>query len=135
MRVIFPFEKQQTKIFGVMRRPIADVLFWSENLNNWIPVKMIVDTGADYTLLPIWIAQKLGVNLQKDCRRFSTRGVGGSQLVLLAKNGRRVKLGSWENKITLGFLRDNDIPPLLGRLHFLERLKVTFENFETKFET
>ncbi len=134
MQIAFPFEKQQTTIFGVIKRPVADAFFWSKTLSDWIPVKMIVDTGADYSLLPLWLAAKFGINLQKDCRRFETRGVGGKQAVFVLKNGWRAKLGSWESKITLGFLADNDVPPLLGRLHFLEQLKVTFANFETRFE-
>lgn len=134
MQIVFPFEKQQTTIFGVVRRPVADVSFWSDILTNWVPVKMIVDSGADYTLLPKWLAAKFGIDLSKDCRRFDTRGVGGKQAVYVVKNGWKAKIGNWENKITLGFLADDSIPPLLGRLHFLEKLKVTFENFETIFE-
>lgn len=135
MEIVFPFEEQKTEIFGLIRRPIAVVLFWSEKLKNWIPIKMVVDTGADYTILPSWLAEKLGIHLSRDCRKFTTYGVGGKQAVYLAKNGCKVKLGSWEKKITLGFLKDNNIPPLLGRLQFSELLKVTFANYKTKFES
>lgn len=135
MRLIFPFESQKTEIFGIIKRPVAEVLFWSKILRKWIPVKMVVDTGADYTLLPLWLSQKLGIDPKADCKKFETRGVGGSKLVFLVKNGWKAKLGSWEKNVSLGFLDDNDIPPLLGRHDFLERLKVTFEKFETKFET
>lgn len=40
---------------------------------------MIVDTGADYTLLPRFMAEKLGINLEKDCKDFTTFGVGGGR--------------------------------------------------------
>lgn len=134
MRLVFPFEWHQTELFGIIKRPVADVLFWSEALVSWIPVKMVVDTGADYTLLPLWLSEKIGINLKKDCTKFLTRGVGGTQKVFLIKDGWKVKLGDWEKKVVLGFLADNDVPPLLGRLHFLENLKVTFENYKTIFE-
>ena len=134
MRLTFPFEEQSTKIFGVIKRPVADVLFWSTTLKDWLPVKMVVDTGADYTLLPQWLAPKLGISLIRDCRQFSTRGVGGTQTVHLVKQGWKTKLSDWKSDITLGFLVDNNIPPLLGRLHFLEKLKVTLQNFQTTFE-
>lgn len=134
MRLTFPFEEQSTKIFDPIRRPVADVLFWSTSLKAWLPVKMIVDTAADYTLLPRWLAPKLGIKLHSQCRKFTARGVGGTQTVYVVKKVWKTKLGSWENNITLGFLNDNNIPPLLGRLHFLEKLKVTLENFTTTFE-
>lgn len=134
MRLTFPFEAQPTKIFGLIRRPVTDALFWSTPFKDWLPVKMVVDTGADYTLLPQWLAPKLGINLSSHCRRFITYGVGGAQTVYVVKTGWKAKLGDWENKITLGFLSDNNIPPLLGRLHFLEKLKLTLKNFKTTFE-
>ncbi len=133
-KIVFPFEEQKTEIFGLIRRPTADVFFWSKKLTNWIPIKMVVDTGADYTLLPSWLAEKLGISLTGDCRRFVTYGVGGRQNVYLVKNGWRVKLENWGKTITVGFLGDDNIPPLLGRLHFSEDLKVTFFNFKTEFE-
>jgi len=124
---------QQTGILGTIRRPVADVGFWSETLNDWVPVKMIVDTGADYTLLPLWLYSKLGVDVKKDCNRFFTSGVGGKQLVFVLKELWKVKLGDWESNIRLGFLNDSFVPPLLGRLHCIERIKVCFENFKTVF--
>lgn len=134
MQVRFPFEEQKTQIFGVVRRPVADVLFWSKDLSDWFPVKMVVDTGADYTILPKWVAAKLGVNVKKDCRKFTTIGVGGRQNVYVVSGGWKVKLGEWEKIITLGFLGGNNIPPLLGRINCLELLKVTLENFTTRLE-
>ena len=135
MRIVFPFERQQTETFGIISRPVADVFFWSKKLTGWIPVKMVVDTGADYTLLPSWLAEKLGINLTKDCRRFATYGVGGKQNVYLAKKGWKARLGTWEKIVTLGFLGDDNVPPLLGRLHFSETFKVTFVDYKTKFES
>ena len=40
METTFPFEEQQTKIFSEMKRPVAEVSFWSEKLKDWVPVKM-----------------------------------------------------------------------------------------------
>jgi len=94
---------------------------------------MIVDTGADYTLLPLWLYSKLGVDIKKDCNRLYTSGVGGKQLVYVLKGLWKIKLGEWESNIRLGFLNDNFVPPLLGRLDCLEKIKVCFENFKTVF--
>lgn len=134
MAVVFPFEEQRTSIFGVIKRPVADVSFWSVIFKKWVPVRMVVDTGADYTLLPKWIAGKLGVDLNRDCRRYKTAGVGGEENVFLLKKEWQAKIGEWEESVVLGFIGDNDVPPLLGRLKFMEKFKVTFDNFKTLFD-
>ena len=77
----------------MIKRPVADVNFWSIDLKAWVPVKMIVDTGADYTLLPLWLYSKLGVNIKKDCKKFYTAGVGGQQFVYVLKKLWKIKLG------------------------------------------
>lgn len=134
MAVVFPFEEQKTSIFGVIKRPVADVNFWSITLKRWVPVRMVVDTGADYTLLPKWIVGKLGVDLSRDCRKYKTAGVGGEENVFLLKGEWRAKIGEWEESVVLGFIGDSNVPPLLGRLKFMEKFKVTFDNFRTLFE-
>lgn len=133
MEIVFPFEEQKTKIFGAIKRPVADVHFWSERYTVWVPIKMIVDTGADYTLLPSWLAEKLGIRLDSDCRSFQTSGIGGSETSYIVRKLWKVKLDHWQGAITLGFLNSHTVPPLLGRLNFLEQLAVTFKNFSTRF--
>ncbi len=133
MEITFPFEEQKTQIFGTIKRPVADVSFWSNKHHVWVPIKMIVDTGADYTLLPSWLAEKLGIGLQTDCRSFQTSGIGGSETSYIVRRLWKVKLDHWQGSITLGFLNSHTVPPLLGRLNFLENLRVTFEHFSTTF--
>lgn len=88
---------------------------------------MIVDTGADYTLLPRFMASILGIDLEKDCRIFKTLGVGGEERVYFLPK-IKAKLGDWERTIPIGFLERNEIPPLMGRHQF-------FETFETNFSS
>ena len=92
----------------------------------------VVDTGADYTLSPRHMADSLGVDLKKDCQKFETTGVGGSETVYLLRSWK-VKLGTWEKNIPVGFLDSDTVPPLLGRQDFLEDLKVVFEKHEVSF--
>lgn len=99
----------------------------------WLPVNMVVDSGADYTLLPRKYALILDVDLGKDCLVETSLGVGGSETVYLYKK-LLIKMGSWQNEIPVGFLERDDIPALLGRLEFIEILRVVFENHKTIFE-
>ena len=131
-RVIFPFRKEKSAIFGEIARPVAKVFFWSDRWNDWESVWMIADTGADYSLLPKYLSWELGVDLARDCEKHQTGGIGGEETVFLFRK-QKVKLGSWQGIIPVGFLGNDDIPPLLGRQDFLEKLKVTFENHKTIF--
>lgn len=46
---------------------------------------MIIDTGADYTLLPKYFSVRLGVRLKQDCQVFKTAGIGGEEKVYFFK--------------------------------------------------
>lgn len=94
---------------------------------------MIVDTGADYTLLPRFLALSLGINFASDCQKLKTSGVGGEQTVFFCKEKMKVRLGDWDRRIPLGFIDDDFIPPLLGRHEFFETFKTVFDNQQLTF--
>ncbi len=132
MEIKFPFEIKSSGIFGPVARPVAKVDFWSKLSNNWVEIIMLVDTGADYTLLPKFYAEDLGISLEKDCKPYSTFGVGGSETVYVLKS-IKAKLGKWGFVMPVGFLERDNIPALLGRQNFLENFKVTFFRYTTSF--
>lgn len=134
MAIAFPFRAIQTDLFGKVYRPVAKVMVWSKPY-QWIPVNMMVDTGADYTILPIWLTKKIGVNITQDCIKTSTEGVGGKATIFLLGGGLKVKLDKFEQRVPVGFIDSAKIPPLLGRLKFLERMKVTFHRRITYFDS
>ncbi len=126
----FPYEKEHSQIFGLIRRPIVKVGFWSKKFNRWLEFTMIIDTGADYTLFPHSKAEDLGVDLEKECLIFQTSGIGGTEKVYLFKK-IEMKLGKWIETVPVGFLDRDDIPPLLGRFKCIDRFDFLFSNFVT----
>lgn len=130
---LFPFERLPSKLFGTIYRPIAAVNFWSRRLKEWREVIALVDSGADYTLLPKFYADDLGVDLRRECLKKTTRGVGGEETVFLYPKMKVSFLGQ-KLMIPVGFIARDDLPPLLGRHKFLERFKVTFHRHQTRFE-
>lgn len=122
-----PFDKEESDLFGSIYRPHAQVYFWSKKRRNWSGAVMIIDSGADYTLLPRNYMEELGIIKGLDTTTLSTFGVGGGSKVYLLKDKIRVKLGKWERHIPVGFLESNDVPPLLGRHEFMETFKITFD--------
>ena len=116
--VKFSFKKEKSSLLGNIYRPIA----------------MIVDTGADYTLLPKFLSVSLGINLNNDYRKLETTGVGGNQKVYFSIHKVVVRVGDWQRKIPVGFLDCDFIPPLMGRHQFLETFKVIFNKRQLFFD-
>jgi len=123
----FSFKVEKSSILGKIYRPVAQVYFWTNQIQRWTELWMIIDTGADYTLLPRFMADKLGVNLEKDCKMFNTYGIGGGERIYFLPK-IKVKLGSWKRTIPVGFLERNEIPPLMGRHLFLETFEALFSS-------
>lgn len=127
MVVKFAFERMESPILGTIWRPVAEVLFERKLAKKWRAVWMIVDSGADYTLLPRFMAQKLDVDVEKDCRVFHTAGIGGTEKVYLLPT-MKIQLGQFERMVPVGFLDRNEVPPLMGRHLFMETLETYFSS-------
>lgn len=94
---------------------------------------MIIDSGADYTLLPKRYAGVLGIRLE-ECEREKSVGIGGTETVYQYKN-LPLKIGKWEHKIPVGFLEREDVPALMGRLGCIEEIKLIFEGRKSILQT
>lgn len=126
MDVKFPFEDNGDGIFGRILRPIAKVTFKSPHVDKFVDVWMIIDTGADYTMLPRHFSEKLRISLERDCFKDITFGVGGEQSIYFFKNKVKAKIGNLKRNVPLAFFDSNEAPALLGRLGFLETFDTEF---------
>lgn len=105
MKVAFPYKEESSDIFPRIKRPIAKVYFWSQLNKDWVEYNMIVDTGADYTILPKLATFDLGIDFKEDCLLKRTYGVGGSQGIYLLKTKMKIKIGPFVTKIPLRLSR------------------------------
>lgn len=126
MDVKFAFENAGKISFGIIYRPIAKVSFKSLKGNIWTDTWMVVDSGADFTILPQYLSKDLEISLEDDCIRDLTAGVGGEQNIYLCKNKVKAKIGSFTRDVPLAFFDSNEVPALLGRLGFLETFNTEF---------
>jgi hypothetical protein len=126
MSITFDYEIVGAGEFGLIYRPVAKVSFKSPTQDIWTDTWMIVDTGADFTLLPKYIAEDLGISFKKQCKKEKTSGVGGQQTIYYLKEPITAKIGDMERQIPLGFFENNEVPALLGRAGFLETFDVEF---------
>lgn len=126
MDVEFPFENVGKSFFGAIYRPVAKVSLKSLRNTIWTEAWMVVDTGADFTILPRYLAEDLHISLERDCVKDETFGVGGEQAIYLCKQKIKAKIGNIERDVPLAFFDSNEVPALLGRLGFLETFDTEF---------
>lgn len=135
MDVKFPFEDNGISPFGHIYRPVAKVTLKAPSVQKFVDIWMVVDTGADYTIIPHHFSEKLRISLERDCIKDITLGVGGSQSIYFLKSKIFAKIGKMERKIPIAFFDNNEIPALLGRLGFLETFDTEFlKNYTVTFK-
>ncbi len=132
MPVTFRFQEIPSRVFGRIYRPVATVGFNHKTKPVWVSIEMIIDTGADYSILPRTYADALGIDLLRDCSTHRTLGIGGTERIFLY-HGQAARLGNYARKIPIGFLDRESGPALLGRHEFLETFKVVFVDHTTQF--
>lgn len=118
-RVKFKFSQEDSSLFGKIYTPIIDVSFYSKKYQNNIQVAMILDTGADYSVLPHFMAVELGIDLQKEAKLLHLQGVGGTEKVYFVEKVP-VKIAHFSREIPIGFMENDLVPPLMGRHGFIE---------------
>lgn len=128
MVIKFPFEKAHSKIFGELWRPMARVTFTSpKDTSIKQELWLLVDSGADYTLLPRYLGRDLRVRFETDCKPFYTSGIGGTEKVFLLPR-IKVQIGRFQRTIPIGFLDRNEMPPLMGRHLFIDTFETYFSS-------
>lgn len=93
-----------------------------------VDFEFIVDTGADLTTLPFYMADRLGLKLEK-AQRSQSLGIGG---FLLDTWIVRIPIYIQRSEFTIraSITKDNQTPFLLGRIDLLD--KIFSWNFDSK---
>jgi len=122
----FSYQENGSTKFGRIYVPIARVrFFWPKTKSRIDPV-LIVDTGADFTILPNYLGRDLGISFKDDCIEESIGGVGGTRKTFFVKQLVPVEIGKFRRNVPLAIMEDDSVPPLLGRLGFFETFNVEF---------
>ena len=126
MDVKFHYDYVGKTYFGKIYRPVAKVSFLSPKHKVWVETWMVVDTGADFSIVPQYLTEDLGISLETDCIKDTTSGVGGEQHIFLCKKKIQAQIGTIKRVVPLAFFDTNEVPALLGRLGFLETFDAEF---------
>lgn len=122
MEISFPFQKEKSKLFGVIYRPV--ISFEIKSRTGWIPILAYLDSGADVTILPRSFIDLLGVRFKEEDIKI-IGGIGGGRVPVVVKEAK-LKIGSKiiQSKVAIALIQD--IPYLLGREGVFEYFKICF---------
>ncbi len=123
--ISFPYQQRHTELLGDVYRPVVTAGLWSPVDEVWEQTQMLVDTGADYTLLPRYLAALLGYDLREG-RVIQSQGTAGQHRVHFFREVD-LRIGEMQRTIPVGFLETNLVPPLLGRRNCLETFTITLD--------
>jgi len=96
----------------------------------------LIDSGADYSVIPEGIAQLLG--LKYDGEKHPTFGIGGSVHCIDSKMQIQIEMDRRKYtiiipvKVILG-KKGDDMPILIGRAVFFDKFEITFMQKQMKF--
>lgn len=116
----------------------AAVPIFFKNKEKFVYVQALVDSGADYTILPIELAGELGLKLSvKDKMEFF--GAGNNPFTvypsltkithLIRQDGFRSV--SWKSEV---YFAESQSSILLGNIGFLDQFKVIFDSKNKELE-
>ena len=111
----FPFTRRQSPALGSVQRPMADVLLHDKSGNPYT-LAMLVDSGADISVLSPQVAQILGVKIRTG-QRCVFRGIGGTMVAYV--HHIPVRIGDLTMDLPVAIpLRE--VSNLLGRMGTLD---------------
>jgi len=115
----FPFVYEKTGGLGEVFVPLVEAALWLPSLGSWLEFQFIVDTGATATILPSFIAEKLGIDLSS-LPEVEMEGVEGSGIKSWLGEVK-IKIDDWEFETRCFFVDNPRVPFLLGRADVLSR--------------
>jgi len=124
----FPFEKRVSKRFGQILKPIIPVRVVGPG--RGVNIFMLLDSGADISLIPYSVGETLGLELDM-ANRSEVQGIGeGSVPYVLSQVSLEIE--NVEISVRMGWALIEEIPFILGRLDVFQQFAIEFREFENK---
>ena len=121
----FGWKLERSRVFGFIKRPVAEISFRVGD-NEWQPVVVYVDSGADVTVLKKSFGELIGIDIEKG-QEAEFGGVSAHKIKAYIHHVD-LKIGEHELSVRVTFA-SNDIPPnLLGRIDIFNRFDIQFKS-------
>jgi len=124
----FEFEKAQTQRLGEILIPTIPVTIVGPKRR--LNVFMLLDSGADLSLVPYSVGETIGLELDIE-KRSEVQGIGEG-IVPYILSPLRIKIVEVEIPVRIGWALIEEVPFILGRLDVFQKFSVEFREFENK---
>ncbi len=124
MEVEFSFKEENSRIFGLIPRPVARIILINGDIE--VPEMVYVDSGADVTLIPRSVGELLNFKIEADDKIEEIKGIGDLGIPIVIK---KVKIKIAEKLINarIAWSLVEEVPLLLGRVDIFKLFDITFE--------
>lgn len=121
----FPILKKKT-VFGNI--PGVEISIFVKTKDGYQRVDFLLDSGADFSMLPVHMAEWLGVDLNS-CPKDRSRGIEGSKEGVAVWLGKiHVQICRYELEIRCLFSENPSCPYILGRADIFSHFNIHFNN-------
>lgn len=127
MSIEFPLIDVNTK-FGTIPTPLLTIFVLTKF--GYQSYQFLFDTGADFTMLPRYMAEDIGINL-KTLPQTRSYGIENKGIRVYIGN-IKIKLGTEKLKIRCLFSEKDTTPFLLGRIDIFLHFNINFDNKRKK---
>ena len=130
MKTVYRYKEIPSQITGTIKRPVVRVQMWSKKWDKWIKVEGFLDSGADITLVPFGVGRMLGFKIDEE--NVKVLGGIGEGRVSVCVVEEKIRIGNKEFNARIGWVFDNKVPTLVGRLDIFDKFNITFKEREGK---
>ena len=122
----FPYRKEESNVFRTVKRPRIKIKILSEVTNDWEVIdEVLADTGADFCVLPRFIANMLAKDITQG-KYVEIKGVvPGANLIAYLHN-LKIKVGNREFLAPVALADSDDVPSIFGRAKALDLFTANF---------
>ena len=126
--IAFPFVQRRSRRFGDILKPIIPVRISGPARS--VNVLMLLDSGADLSILPYAVGETIGLVLDMDTRS-EVQGIGEG-MVPYVLGEVDLQVGGMALQERVGWALIEEVPFLLGRLDVFRELAIELREFENK---
>lgn len=121
--VEFEYREEDSRLFGKIVRPVADIYF-IDNEGNKLISFMYIDSGADITLIPRKLGESLGFTVEGG-KIIEIGGIGNAKVPVIIKTAS-IMIGVRKVEVRIAWALTEEVPPLLGRTDVFDLFKIIF---------
>lgn len=121
----FPYIEKESSILGKILKPLAYIEIFSKKHGLWCGIdEVLVDTGADITLIPRRVGNAL-VDDVPSGKRATIKGITPSE-VIVHVHSLQVRVANKEFQTKVAIADSDEVPAVLGRFEALDAFRAEF---------